>query len=113
MLRTYLHFLNRATLLNHVAARVGIVACLRSMHQKKVVGLMITASHNLEMDNGMKIIDPDGGMLESSWEKISTDLVNCELDSVESTLTSIIKDNAIDVSCQGTVILGWDTRWVN
>lgn len=38
---------------------------------------MITASHNPEEDNGVKIIDPMGEMLEMKWEKLATDLVNC------------------------------------
>lgn len=37
---------------------------------------MITASHNLEPDNGVKLIDPDGEMLEQSWEEIATRLAN-------------------------------------
>ena len=37
---------------------------------------MITASHNLEPDNGVKLIDPDGEMLEGSWEEIVTRLAN-------------------------------------
>lgn len=42
--------------------------------------MMITASHNLEPDNGVKLIDPDGEMLEQSWEEIATRLANvrCE-----------------------------------
>lgn len=31
---------------------------------------MITASHNAEEDNGVKIVDPDGGMLEMCWESV-------------------------------------------
>lgn len=37
---------------------------------------MITASHNPEEDNGVKLIDPLGEMLESSWEKHATCLAN-------------------------------------
>lgn len=32
------------------------------------VGLMVTASHNLEPDNGVKMVDPNGGMLSQDWE---------------------------------------------
>lgn len=32
------------------------------------VGLMVTASHNPESDNGIKIVDPNGGMLSQDWE---------------------------------------------
>ena len=31
---------------------------------------MVTASHNPEIDNGIKIVDPDGGMMSLDWEKV-------------------------------------------
>jgi len=37
---------------------------------------MITASHNPEEDNGVKLIDSDGEMLEASWEVHATNLAN-------------------------------------
>ena len=37
---------------------------------------MITASHNDEPDNGVKLVDPHGEMLEASWEVIATKLAN-------------------------------------
>jgi phosphomannomutase len=37
---------------------------------------MVTASHNPKQDNGLKIFDRDGSMLEASWEKLAEDLVN-------------------------------------
>ena len=40
------------------------------------IGAMITASHNPEEDNGVKLIDPDGEMLEASWETYATNLAN-------------------------------------
>lgn len=30
---------------------------------------MVTASHNPEVDNGIKMVDPNGGMLSQDWEK--------------------------------------------
>ena len=40
------------------------------------IGVMITASHNPEPDNGVKLVDPRGEMLEAAWERIATELVN-------------------------------------
>ena len=28
----------------------------------------MTASHNAEVDNGIKMVDPSGGMLSQDWE---------------------------------------------
>jgi len=40
------------------------------------IGVMITASHNPEEDNGVKLIDPAGEMLETAWETHATSLAN-------------------------------------
>ena len=40
------------------------------------IGVMITASHNPEEDNGIKLIDPEGEMLEAAWEQHATFLAN-------------------------------------
>lgn len=37
---------------------------------------MITASHNPEEDNGVKLVDPMGEMLELAWEKHASQLAN-------------------------------------
>ena len=41
-----------------------------------VIGVVITASHNPEEDNGVKLVDPLGEMLEATWEKHATALAN-------------------------------------
>jgi phosphoacetylglucosamine mutase len=40
------------------------------------MGIMITASHNPMKDNGIKIMDIDGGMLRMSLEKYFNLIVN-------------------------------------
>ena len=40
------------------------------------MGVMITASHNPEEDNGMKLADSNGGMLDADWEGHAVSLAN-------------------------------------
>ena len=37
---------------------------------------MVTASHNPKEDNGLKIFDRNGEMLEAEWEALAEDIVN-------------------------------------
>ena len=41
------------------------------------IGAVVTASHNPEPDNGVKIVDPMGEMMESVWEKYANQLIAC------------------------------------
>lgn len=41
---------------------------LRAMHTGKATGIVITASHNPEDDNGVKLVEPTGHMLCQEWE---------------------------------------------
>ncbi|CAJ0579235.1 unnamed protein product, partial [Mesorhabditis spiculigera] len=69
-------FRDRAETLPFVMFRVGFLAALRAKKFNKTVGVMITASHNPACDNGVKIVDPLGEMMEVAWEVYATDLAN-------------------------------------
>lgn len=127
----------RADILDHVLFRMGVLAALRSKvknGKKKIsriivllfdnfyfyivltayisaaIGVMITASHNEEPDNGVKLVDPAGEMLESSWECIATEVANAANSELVATLQRIVADHSIDVSRPAKVIMGRDTR---
>ncbi|EDW70507.1 phosphoacetylglucosamine mutase [Drosophila virilis] len=105
-------FRGKAEFLDSVMFRMGVLATLRSRYREgAVIGVMITASHNPEPDNGVKLIDPKGEMLEASWEKIATDLVNVSDQDLEQHVAKIIKDNEIDVTSSSYVYVGMDNRY--
>ena len=64
-------FRAHASLLNAIFLRMGMLASLRSQQLGQAIGVMVTASHNGIEDNGVKMVDPDGGMLAQAWEKVS------------------------------------------
>ncbi|XP_064548402.1 phosphoacetylglucosamine mutase [Drosophila montana] len=105
-------FRGKAEFLDSVMFRMGVLATLRSRFREgAVIGVMITASHNPEPDNGVKLIDPKGEMLEASWETIATDLVNVSDQDLEQHVAKIIKDNQIDVTSSSYVYVGMDNRY--
>ena len=73
-----IHIFYRGELLDHVMYRMGALAVLRSKLKESSIGVMITASHNPECDNGVKLVDPMGEMLQQSWEAVATKLANAE-----------------------------------
>jgi phosphomannomutase len=57
------------------AFRIGLFTAIRSKFTG-AAAIMITASHNMWEDNGVKIIERDGNMLDANWEDFSTMIVN-------------------------------------
>jgi phosphoacetylglucosamine mutase len=105
-------FRDKAENMPTAVTRVGLFSCLVShWSNSQCLGIMITASHNTEEDNGAKIADIDGGMLEQSWEKHVEELANCE-DSIDTMklLQELIAKHNIPLSNAAHVIIGRDTR---
>uniref|UniRef100_A0A0D9WWJ0 Phosphoacetylglucosamine mutase n=1 Tax=Leersia perrieri TaxID=77586 RepID=A0A0D9WWJ0_9ORYZ len=94
--------------------RAGTVAALRSLKLGgAAVGVVITASHNPVRDNGVKIVDADGGMLSQVWEPFADALANAPTpDSLLQIVLKFAKEEEItlDGSHSAQVLLARDTR---
>ena len=104
-------FRMKANLLDSVVFRVGLVAALRSRKLGgQTIGVMITASHNPPEDNGVKLVDPMGEMLENSWEAYSTSLANATDGDVVSLYHKLEQELKINPETPARVIYARDTR---
>ena len=101
--------------LDPIFVRMGLLAVFRSASVGyKATGVMITASHNPECDNGVKMVDYDGGMFHQSWEAKAEALANASEESLprllQSLQHSITIDNELIDFTKTVVIVGRDTR---
>ncbi|KIV94876.1 hypothetical protein PV10_02597 [Exophiala mesophila] len=101
--------------LDHVIYTVGLIAALRSKKRNATVGIMITASHNPAEDNGVKLVDPLGDMLEQSWEAYATTLANTPNDQLAKAYEQLTNDLLVDEIRQlherpAKVVFARDTR---
>lgn len=63
----------------NVLCRASLMAYVRSStFCGKTIGIMITASHNRNTDNGIKIIDHNGDYIDKTLENYCDEIVNCE-----------------------------------
>jgi phosphoacetylglucosamine mutase len=93
--------------------RMGMLATLRSRSRTgHAVGVMITASHNDEKDNGIKMVDIDGGMLSQDWEPIAEKMANLQsADEVVEYLDYLSREfDCVDQTLPTSIIIGRDTR---
>jgi phosphoacetylglucosamine mutase len=92
---------------------MGILSSLRSsVNGGLYVGTVITASHNMVCDNGIKIIDYDGGMLSQEWEPLAEEISRIvSVEELHSFISRIANDSESSLLASGgCVLIGRDTR---
>ncbi|XP_029451389.1 LOW QUALITY PROTEIN: phosphoacetylglucosamine mutase [Rhinatrema bivittatum] len=103
-------FRTKAEHLDHVMYRMGLLAVLRSKQTTSTIGVMVTASHNPEEDNGVKLVDPLGEMLAAAWEEYATSLANAEEQDLATVLRDISQKESVSLQQDAFVAVGRDTR---
>ena len=118
--------------LESVFVRTGMLAWYRALVLNSAIGLCITgkkvrkknnnkiylplhlffllASHNPVGDNGIKLIDPDGGMLHQSWEEIASKVANAETNKEVISLLTLLIPKELKLTNRAVVYLARDTR---
>lgn len=91
-----------ATLLDGVMVRVACAAAWTADQGTDALGIMVTASHNDESYNGVKMAAGDGGMVDETAEQLAVELVN------EPSVERILQ--RFPLQSTPTIHIGRDTR---
>ena len=105
-------FRTSADLLDGPVFRLGLFAGIRSRKLNgQTIGIMITASHNPPKDNGAKVVDPMGEMLEAEYEAYATHLVNAKSDQdLVNIYKAMCEKLHVDMTAPASVVYARDTR---
>ncbi|KAI6190435.1 Phosphoacetylglucosamine mutase [Aphelenchoides bicaudatus] len=102
-------FRSKDTYMPFIAYRTGVFAGYRARKLGKTIGLVITASHNPYADNGIKLVDPLGEMLNVAFEDQLTQLINKTDEDFEKAVMEFEKNSPAPNS-NVLIQIGWDTR---
>lgn len=107
-------FRGEAAKIEHLFYNVGLISALRCLvSDGNNIGVMITASHNPVQDNGIKLIESNGEMLQSEWEPIVERFCNThDHGQLMEQLDHLIEQYNIKPSSSNIrrVLIGMDTR---
>ena len=88
----------KSELLKDISIKIGeVLAILCYNKNKKYIGVMVTASHNKYDDNGIKIVNYDGKMINKEDEEIVTSYINGKMKISKNRLKT-------------NIVIGMDTR---
>jgi phosphoacetylglucosamine mutase len=97
--------------MDHIFLRCGALAYLRAAKLGSTAGCMVTASHNAEPDNGVKICESGGDMMAAAWEPYAAELANLETtDAVVSWIEALAEKEGFALGGAAEVYVGMDTR---
>ncbi|WIA14576.1 hypothetical protein OEZ85_003092 [Tetradesmus obliquus] len=103
-------FRAEASLLPSTVFRCGMLIGLKARSCGQACGVMVTASHNPEQDNGLKLVEASGEMLEPAWEAHATQLAQADTEEQLLQVLAALAATLQPADTPGRVIIGRDTR---